>query len=105
MGVPPTRALPWFPPLALCIKTGICLTIIGIPFGIQAIKLGIATLAPFGRTIEETSDAGSLLNMIFNIIWLLVFGWEIAVAHLVSYQIRLPKPLYKNRPNLFMLGI
>lgn len=63
---------------------GICLTIIGIPFGIQAIKLGIATLAPFGRTIEETSEAGSLLNMIFNIIWLLVFGWEIAVAHLVS---------------------
>ncbi len=62
----------------------VCLTIIGIPFGLQAIKLGIATLAPFGKEIVATEESGSLLSMIFNVIWLIFIGWEIAVAHLVS---------------------
>ena len=62
----------------------VCLTIVGIPFGKQSIKLGIATMAPFGLKIEATEDAGSALQMVFNVIWLLLFGWEIAVAHLVS---------------------
>ncbi len=62
----------------------VCLTIIGIPFGLQAIKLGIATLAPFGKEIVATEESGSLISMIFNVIWLIFIGWEIAVAHLVS---------------------
>jgi uncharacterized membrane protein YccF (DUF307 family) len=62
----------------------LCITIIGIPFGLAAIKLGVATLAPFGRRIVVTEQAGSLLSMIFNIIWLILFGWEIAIAHLAS---------------------
>ena len=61
-----------------------CLTIIGIPFGQQAIKLGIATMTPFGREIVPTPEAGSTLNMILNIIWILVIGWTIAVTHLTS---------------------
>ena len=62
----------------------ICLTIIGIPFGQQAIKLGIATMAPFGLEIKITPSAGTLLNTVFNVIWLILFGWEIAIAHLTS---------------------
>ncbi len=62
----------------------ICLTIIGIPFGIQTIKIGVATLAPFGKEIVELPDANSPLRLIFNVIWLLLFGWEIALAHAVS---------------------
>ena len=61
-----------------------CLTIIGIPFGQQAIKLGVATMTPFGREIVPTPEAGSTLNMILNIIWILVIGWTIAVTHLTS---------------------
>ena len=60
----------------------ICLTIIGIPFGQQAIKLGIATMAPFGLEVRVTRSAGTLLNTVFNVIWVIVFGWEIALAHL-----------------------
>jgi len=60
------------------------LTIIGIPFGIQSIKLGIANLAPFGKKVQTTENASSLLGVIFNIIWLIFFGWEIALIHLVS---------------------
>jgi uncharacterized membrane protein YccF (DUF307 family) len=60
------------------------LTIIGIPFGIQSMKLGVANLAPFGKEVVATDNAGSVLSIIFNIIWLIFFGWGIALIHLVS---------------------
>lgn len=62
----------------------LCLTIIGIPFGVQSIKLGFATFAPFGKEVVEGEQANHPLRVIFNIIWLIFFGWEIAVAHLIS---------------------
>ena len=62
----------------------LCLTIIGIPFGVQSIKLGFATLAPFGKEVVEGDNANSPLRLVFNVIWLVLFGWEIAVAHLIS---------------------
>lgn len=61
-----------------------CLTIVGIPFGLQNIKLGIATFAPFGKEIVEVPDANSTLRVLFNILWLVLFGWGIALAHLGS---------------------
>ncbi len=61
----------------------LCLTIVGIPFGVQSIKLGVAAFAPFGKEVVEEEHANSLLRVVFNIIWLLLFGWEIAMAHLV----------------------
>ena len=63
---------------------GICLTIVGIPFGLQSIKLGFAVMTPFGRRIETSEEADSPLLLIFNLIWVVLFGWEIAVAHLAS---------------------
>ena len=62
----------------------LCLTIIGIPFGIQSIKLGIAMLSPFGLEVVQTERSGSLLELVFNAIWLILFGWEIALGHLVA---------------------
>jgi uncharacterized membrane protein YccF (DUF307 family) len=62
----------------------ICCTIIGIPFGIQSIKIGFATMTPFGKEIVESENANNTLQTIFNIIWILLFGWGIAIAHLVS---------------------
>ena len=62
----------------------LCLTIIGIPFGLQAIKIGLATFAPFGREVREMENANNPGNVIFNMIWIILFGWEIAVAHLIS---------------------
>lgn len=61
---------------------GFCLTIVGIPFGLQAIKLGIATLTPFGKEVVAREHADSPLRLIGNIIWVLLFGWEIAISHL-----------------------
>jgi uncharacterized membrane protein YccF (DUF307 family) len=62
----------------------LCLTIVGIPFGLQSIKLGLAMLAPFGKEVVELDNANSPVRVIFNIVWILLFGWEIAVAHLVA---------------------
>jgi uncharacterized membrane protein YccF (DUF307 family) len=61
----------------------LCLTIVGIPFGLASFKIGFAILAPFGKEVVEGPRANSPLRLIFNLIWLVLFGWEIAVAHLV----------------------
>ena len=63
---------------------GLYLTIIGIPFGLQSIKLGIAVFAPFGKDIVQLENANSFLTLVFNILWLLLFGWAIALAHIAS---------------------
>ena len=62
----------------------LCLTIIGIPFGWQSIKLGFAVFAPFGKDVVELDNANGVLNLIFNVIWIMLFGWPIAVAHATS---------------------
>ena len=62
---------------------GLCLTIVGIPFGIQSMKLGVATFAPFGKELVESDNANSVLRVVLNILWAIVFGWEIAIVHLV----------------------
>ena len=61
----------------------LCLTIVGIPFGMQSIRLGIATFAPFGKEVVQTEGSGCL-RVVFSAIWLLLVGWEIAVAHLTG---------------------
>lgn len=65
----------------------LCLTLIGIPFGLQSMKYGVAVFAPFGKEVVELDDANSPLRIIFNILWILLFGWEIAIAHLVHAAI------------------
>lgn len=57
------------------------ITIIGIPFGIQTIKLGVLALWPFGKTTVQSSRSGGCLYILFNIIWLLFGGIWIALSH------------------------
>lgn len=61
----------------------ISLTIIGIPLGKQIIQLGIASMTPFGREIVVNEDFDKPITMLFNILWAIFFGWEIAVVHFV----------------------
>lgn len=61
----------------------LCITIIGIPFGIQCFKLAGLALAPFGRDVREKDPPGGALAVIMNIIWILLPGLELAVLHLV----------------------
>ncbi|PIE79748.1 MAG: hypothetical protein CSA11_11020 [Chloroflexi bacterium] len=62
----------------------LCLTIVGIPFGMQSIRIGVANFTPFGKEIGDASRSRNVLSLIFDIIWIILFGWEIAIAHLLS---------------------
>ncbi len=62
---------------------GLCLTLVGIPFGLQSIKLGVATLAPFGKEVVVSKNEGPVA-MLFDVLWIIFFGWEIALAHLAA---------------------
>lgn len=61
----------------------LCVTIIGIPFGIQAFKLGMLALWPFGQKIEYMDYAPGCLSTIMNILWLIIGGIWIALTHLL----------------------
>ena len=60
----------------------LCLTIIGIPFGIQCFKLAGGVLAPFGREVRETEPPSGSLALVMNIIWIILPGLELAIMHL-----------------------
>ncbi|NTU89154.1 MAG: YccF domain-containing protein [Actinobacteria bacterium] len=53
-----------------------CITIVGIPWGMQCFKFASLTLAPFGKDVAFGGGAGSLL---LNIIWLLISGIPLAI--------------------------
>jgi uncharacterized membrane protein YccF (DUF307 family) len=57
----------------------ICVTIIGIPFGIQCLKISWVSLLPFGKTINPGRFGAT--GFILNVIWILVVGWAVAVSH------------------------
>jgi uncharacterized membrane protein YccF (DUF307 family) len=60
----------------------LCVTIIGIPFGIQCFKLSVLGMAPFGHEIRETEPPGGALAIIMNVIWIILPGLELALLHL-----------------------
>jgi uncharacterized membrane protein YccF (DUF307 family) len=61
----------------------LCITIVGIPFGLQAFKLAMLALWPFGKTIGYKPSAPGCLSTIMNLIWLLIGGIWIALTHLI----------------------
>jgi uncharacterized membrane protein YccF (DUF307 family) len=58
------------------------ITIIGIPFGLQTLKLALLALWPFGRQIITTPSSGGCLSVAMNVIWILVGGIWICLTHL-----------------------
>ena len=61
----------------------LCLTIIGIPFGLMCFRLAGSVIAPFGREVRQTEPPGGALTLIMNIIWIILPGLELAIMHLV----------------------
>ncbi len=58
----------------------LCITIIGIPFGKQCFKFAALTLAPFGKKVNLNFSK----HPIMNIIWLILFGWEMCIGYILS---------------------
>lgn len=60
-----------------------CLTIVGIPFGIAAFRIGLFALWPFGRTIVKKPGAG-VGSGIGNILWFVLSGVWLAIGHAIT---------------------
>lgn len=66
----------WFAAGLIC-----CLTIVGIPFGLQCMKIAFFILWPFGRDVEI--GRFGMGGFVGNLIWIMLLGWELAVVHLI----------------------
>ena len=60
----------------------LCLTVVGIPFGLQCFKLAKLGLVPFGHDFDEAPSAGAG-SFLLNVVWLLIAGIWIFLSHLV----------------------
>lgn len=61
-----------------------CILIITIPFGLQAFKLAGFALWPFGRAVVTRPDRSRALSVIGNVLWFLLAGIWLAIAHIVT---------------------
>jgi uncharacterized membrane protein YccF (DUF307 family) len=60
-----------------------CVLVVTIPFGIASFRLAGYALWPFGRRVVIARDAG-LPSVLGNVVWIVLFGWELAVLHVVA---------------------
>ena len=61
----------------------LCITVIGVPWGLQCFKLAGLVLWPFGKKVISDSDNMGCLNIFFNLIWILFGGLYTAIVHIV----------------------
>jgi uncharacterized membrane protein YccF (DUF307 family) len=57
------------------------ITIVGIPFGIQTLKMAALAIWPFGRDTQVHYRASGCLYIFMNVLWLLTGGLWIAATH------------------------
>lgn len=70
-------AIFWFIAGVIC-----CITLVGIPFGIQCFKISSFVFWPFGRDVDIGSFGfGGLIG---NLLWILFLGWELFLSHVVA---------------------
>ena len=58
-----------------------CITVIGVPFGLQCFKIARLSLFPFGKEIEPGKGTGSAIG---NIIWVILLGLWLAIGYIFS---------------------
>lgn len=64
-------------------SVGLMITIIGIPFGLQTLKIGMLALWPFGKQVTPSETSNSCLSLLMNIIWIFIGGIWICLTHLL----------------------
>ena len=75
----------------------LCISIIGIPFGLQAFKMAGLTLTPFGKTVQYGGGVGSALA---NILWVVLSagGWRSAIWE-PAYSTASPSSVFRSDCN------
>lgn len=61
----------------------LCITVVGIPFGLQCFKLAGLVLWPFGKKVVSDSSQSGCLSVAANIIWIIFGGFEVALTHII----------------------
>lgn len=59
-----------------------CITIVGIPVGVQLFKLAGLSLCPFGRNVKPRDGSLGAGSILLNVVWIIFGGLEMALAHL-----------------------
>ncbi len=62
---------------------GLMVTIVGIPFGLQSLKMAELALWPFGKKVVRSETTSGCLATLMNIIWFFIGGLPIALTHLL----------------------
>lgn len=60
-----------------------CMTIIGIPVGLQLFKMASLSLCPFGREVVTRDSAMGCWSLFLNVLWIFFGGIEMALSHAV----------------------
>lgn len=58
------------------------ITIVGIPFGVQTLKLAGLALWPFGKQVRSGNRSSGCLYVLMNLLWILLGGIWICLSHL-----------------------
>ncbi len=57
-------------------------TIVGIPFGMQTLKMAGLALWPFGKEVRSGERSGGCLYVLMNVVWIFLGGIWISLSHL-----------------------
>lgn len=60
-----------------------CISIIGIPVGLQLFKMARLSLFPFGSSISDKNGEMGCWSMFLNILWIVFGGIEMAITHAI----------------------
>lgn len=62
----------------------LCITIIGIPFGVASFRLAFFVIWPFGRVAVHDPNRVPGVSAIANLLWFILAGWWLALGHLLT---------------------
>jgi len=62
----------------------LAITIIGLPFAKQSLKLSRYALWPFGRALVQSPTRYRTLSAVGNVLWFVLAGWWLALGHMVT---------------------
>jgi uncharacterized membrane protein YccF (DUF307 family) len=62
----------------------LCVTVIGIPFGLAAFRLAGYVIWPFGRIVVRNPDRVPGVSAVANVLWFVLAGWWLCLIHLVT---------------------
>jgi uncharacterized membrane protein YccF (DUF307 family) len=62
----------------------LCITVIGIPFGLAAFRLAGYVIWPFGRIVVRNPDRVPGVSAVANVLWFVLAGWWLCLIHLVT---------------------